>query len=43
MAALDAFELTVDMPVAAKTVCASVAAGLFRIALMPVDTLKTTM
>jgi hypothetical protein len=43
MAALDAFELTVDMPVAAKTVAASVAAGLFRIALMPIDTLKTTM
>lgn len=43
MAALDAFELTADMPVAAKTVAASVAAGLFRIALMPIDTLKTTM
>ena len=43
MAALDAFETTADMPVAAKTVAASVAAGLFRIALMPIDTLKTTM
>jgi hypothetical protein len=43
LAALDAFELTVDMPVAAKTVAASVAAGLFRILLMPIDTFKTTM
>ena len=43
LAALDAFELTVNLPVAAKTVAASVAAGLFRIFLMPVDTFKTTM
>mmetsp|Transcript_29703 Transcript_29703/g.28409 ORF Transcript_29703/g.28409 Transcript_29703/m.28409 type:complete len:301 (-) Transcript_29703:372-1274(-) len=43
MAALDAFEMTVDLPVAAKTVAASVAAGLFRILLMPIDTFKTTM
>lgn len=43
MAALDAFEMTVDMPVFAKTIAASVAAGLFRIALMPIDTIKTTM
>lgn len=33
----------VDMPVAAKTVCASLAAGLFRIFLMPVDAAKTIM
>ncbi|KAI8476169.1 MAG: mitochondrial carrier protein [Monoraphidium minutum] len=33
----------VDMPVAAKTVAASMAAGLFRIFLMPVDALKTIM
>ncbi len=33
----------VDMPVAAKTVAASLAAGLFRIFLMPVDALKTIM
>ena len=43
LAALDAFELTANMPVAAKTVAASVAAGLFRIFLMPIDTIKTTM
>jgi hypothetical protein len=33
----------VDIPVAAKTVAASFAAGLFRIFLMPVDALKTIM
>lgn len=33
----------VDMPVAAKTVAASFAAGLFRIFLMPVDAAKTIM
>jgi hypothetical protein len=43
LAALDAFEMTADLPVAAKTVAASVAAALFRILLMPVDTVKTTM
>lgn len=43
LAALDAIELTQDLPVAAKTVAASVGAGLFRILLMPVDTFKTTM
>jgi len=43
LAALDAFELTADLPVAAKTVAASVAAAAFRIVLMPVDTFKTTM
>ena len=43
LAALDAFEMTADLPVAAKTVAASVAAALFRIILMPIDTVKTTM
>ena len=43
LALLDAYETTEKMPVAAKTVAASVAAGLFRIFLMPVDTFKTTM
>uniref|UniRef100_A0A7S3HQJ3 Mitochondrial carrier protein n=1 Tax=Spumella elongata TaxID=89044 RepID=A0A7S3HQJ3_9STRA len=43
LAALDAFETTAELPVAAKTVAASVAAALFRILLMPIDTVKTTM
>lgn len=43
IAALDAFEATEKLPVAAKTVAASVAAALFRILLMPIDTMKTTM
>lgn len=43
LALLDAFETTEKLPVAAKTVSASVAAGLFRILLMPIDTFKTTM
>lgn len=43
LAALDAFELTAGLPVGAKTMAASFAAGLFRIVLMPVDTFKTTM
>lgn len=43
LAALDNIELTANLPVALKTVAASVAAGLFRILLMPIDTFKTTM
>ena len=43
LAALDAFELTENLPVSVKTVAASVGAALFRIILMPVDTFKTTM
>jgi hypothetical protein len=43
LAALDAFDATANLPVAAKTVAASVSAALFRIFLMPVDTFKTTM
>ncbi|KAL3775021.1 hypothetical protein ACHAW5_007287 [Stephanodiscus triporus] len=40
---LDSFDATKDLNVGYKTVAASVAAGLFRIVLMPVDTVKTTM
>ena len=36
-------ESTKDLPVAAKTVSASAAAAAFRIFLMPIDTVKTTM
>lgn len=43
LAILDAFELTSKLPVGVKTICASIAAGLFRILLMPIDTIKTTM
>jgi hypothetical protein len=43
LAAMDAFESTEKLPVAVKTIAASLGAGLFRIALMPVDTFKTTM
>ena len=43
LAALDAFEATENLSVGVKTVAASVAAALFRIGLMPVDTFKTTM
>jgi hypothetical protein len=43
LVALDAFEVTQDLPVAMKTVAASLSAGAFRILLMPVDTFKTTM
>ncbi|KAL3759055.1 hypothetical protein ACHAWU_008664 [Discostella pseudostelligera] len=40
---LDSIESTKDLNVAYKTASASVAAALFRIFLMPVDTVKTTM
>jgi len=43
LAALDAYEVTAKLPVGVKTICASVAAGAFRILLMPIDTVKTTM
>jgi hypothetical protein len=36
-------ELTRDLNIGVKTMFASAAAALFRIALMPVDTVKTTM
>lgn len=40
---LDNIAATKDLPVAAKTMCASGAAAGWRIFLMPVDTIKTTM
>jgi hypothetical protein len=43
LALFDSIESTANLPVAAKTIGASVAAALFRIFLMPVDTFKTTM
>jgi len=41
--ALNANETTANLPVWAKSACASVGAASFRIFLMPIDTLKTTM
>ena len=43
LAFLDSNEKTKDLPVAAKTMCASFAASLWRVNLMPIDTLKTTL
>jgi len=43
IAAFEANESLSNLPVLVKTVAASVGAALFRIFLMPVDTLKTTM
>jgi len=43
LALLDSIDATENLPVGVKTVAASVAAALFRIFLMPVDTFKTTM
>lgn len=40
---LNNLDVTKDLPTGVKTIAASVAAGLFRIGLMPIDTLKTTM
>ena len=40
---LNELESTKNLPVALKTVAASLAAGCFRIVLMPIDTLKTIM
>lgn len=40
---LEESESTRNLPIAVKTACASAAAGCFRIFLMPVDALKTTM
>ena len=40
---LDESESTRNLPIPVKTACASAAAGAFRIFLMPVDALKTTM
>lgn len=40
---MDSYEETKDLPVMVKTVAASATAALWRIFLMPVDTLKTTL
>lgn len=40
---LESNEKTKDLPVFAKTICASTIASLWRINLMPLDTLKTTL
>lgn len=40
---MDSFESTEKLNVGFKTVSASAAAALFRIVLMPIDTVKTTM
>jgi hypothetical protein len=40
---LDSLEQTKKLDVASKTAAASVAAGLFRIVLMPIDAVKTSM
>lgn len=43
VALLDNMDATKNMPVAAKTVAASASAATFRIFLMPIDTVKTSM
>jgi len=43
LAFLDDHESTVNLPIGVKTLAASVAAGAFRIFLMPVDAMKTIM
>eukprot|EP00053_Salpingoeca_punica_P008269 m.74654 g.74654 ORF g.74654 m.74654 type:complete len:302 (+) comp14523_c0_seq3:196-1101(+) len=43
LALLGSYELTKDMPIGFKTMAASAAAGLWRINLMPIDTVKTIM
>lgn len=40
---MDSYETSKALPVGVKTVAASAAAAAFRIFLMPVDTVKTTM
>jgi len=40
---LNSLEMTKDMNIGFKTVAASTAAALFRIVIMPIDTVKTTM
>lgn len=40
---LDSFDQTKDLPVGVKSIVASTNAALFRIFLMPIDTVKTTM
>jgi hypothetical protein len=41
--ALDSYETTKKLPIWAKSACASLIASLFRITLMPIDTIKTNM
>ena len=43
LALLDSYDSTATLPVAVKTLAASTASAGFRIFLMPVDALKTTM
>lgn len=43
MTLMDSYESTRNLPVGLKTVSASAAAACFRIFLMPIDTVKTTM
>ena len=43
LALLNAFPATADLPVGVKTLCASGAAVSWRIMLMPIDTVKTTL
>lgn len=43
LALLDSYDSTKDLPIAVKTLVASVSAALFRMVLMPIDCLKTTM
>lgn len=43
LALLESFDATASMPLPLKTACGSVAAGLSRIMLMPIDTSKTAM
>lgn len=40
---LDSYETTSKLPIWGKSACASVVAALFRITLMPIDTIKTSM
>ena len=40
---LNSYEKTKDLPLSAKTLCASFVAALWRINLMPIDTLKTSL
>jgi len=43
LALLESYESTKDLPIAAKTAVASTTAALFRILLVPIDTVKTIM
>ena len=43
MTLMDSYDSTKNLPVGLKTVSASAAAAAFRIFLMPIDTVKTTM